>query len=780
MTNSKNNPSRSFCAFLRQPQKNRLSRLAFSLIGLGLLSASMTAGAVSLGDVTYRSRLGEALKLEIPLKISAGEQLDASCISLGSAPTNDMSDIPWVSQAKLDIRQTEKGVVLSISARPAKHPALMLGVVIKCGISLRRDYALLLDPPIASESFAVQDAPAVIPRSESVPGNKHSSRSSNIPAQTWITGQGESLESVALVLYPTDPSARKRFIRKTLASARRTSGIHSPSDLLEPGTEIGILPNARPSTDKSIRRQERPADPIDERVSPAAEAKKAKTNTPGEKRDRILISEAGESALQLATTIGQRPEMSAQDRIRLRNELQLIAILDEKNAQHLELKERLKQLEALQARLKAEAASVENDLKAIQSPSAQTAIGSGASIASTSDTPIAVSAKKPVISPSANTTTSVAKRSPWYKTLLIPLLLLVLAAGILALILQQRKKKEALDLPLPVEPELPPAGATETASEPLPRDEDLLMEPLSPSDIWPETSSQNLSAKAIEGAVGPLSSLGASSILQTESEEEHNSAVELAEIMMSFGRIQGAAQTLSDFIRANPRQAVKPWLKLLEVYRVANMRMEFDALSIQLNKTFNVKPVPWDEFEIALRAPESIEDMSHIVPHLCALWGKREGQAYLHQLLRDNRQGTRAGFPLAIIDEILLLLSILEDQLGAYKPEAISDEENPLLAENVASQAPAPQNPTLTNRFTAKPLITPPILAPLIPETPLFEKSLSIMAQTPLGSESVLNSDLFLTEPLGLDLIDMDLLTKTLHINLDELTEPPQEEESPK
>ena len=736
----------------------------------------MPAGAVGLGDVVYRSKLGEALKLEIPLKISAGEQLDASCISLGSAPANDMSDIPWVSQAKLDIRQTDRGAVLSISARPSKHPALMLGVVVKCGISLRRDYALLLDPPVASESFAIQDTSVMPLRSESASGYKRGLRSSKTPAQTWITGQGESLESVAQVLYPTDPSARKRFIRKSLASARRTSGIHSPSDLLEPGTEIEILPNANPSTENLPRRLEKPSAPIAEQVSSSVETKQAKTNIPGEKRNRILISEAGESALQLATTIAQRPEMSAQDRARLKNELQLIAVLDKKNAQHLELKERLRQLEALQARLKAEAANVENDLKATQSSAAQTAAGSGASIASTSVAPIAVSTEKPPAGPSADAPASVAKRSPWYKVLLTPLLLLVLAASILALILQQRKKKESVALPLQVEPELPPARTTETTSEPSPSDEDLLMEPLSPSDIWPETSSQSFSAKAIEGAVGPLSSLGTSSVLQTESEEEHNSAVELAEIMMSFGRIQGAAQTLSDFIRANPRQAVKPWLKLLEVYRVANMRMEFDALSIQLNKTFNVKPVPWDEFEVALRAPESIEDLDHIAPRLCALWGKREGQAYLHQLLRDNRQGTRVGFPLAIIDEILLLLSIMEDQLGAYRPEAISDEENPLPAEGMV-----PQAPILANRFMTEPLpplAPPPLSAPIIPEAPFFEKSLSIMAQTPLGTESVLESgNTSSADVLDFDLIDIDLLTKTLHINLDELTEPPSSEE---
>ena len=147
--------------------------------------------------------------------------------------------------------------------------------------------------------------------------------------------------------------------------------------------------------------------------------------------------------------------------------------------------------------------------------------------------------------------------------------------------------------------------------------------------------------------------------------------------MMSFGRVQGAAQTLADFIRGNPKQAVVPWLKLLEVYKTADMRAEFDGLTQQLNRTFNVKVVEWDDFDMEKASSETIERMPHIIAELERLWGTVECQAYLHKLLRDNRDGTRQGFPLAVIDDILCLLGILNQHLGAYR-EATPDAGNPV------------------------------------------------------------------------------------------------------
>ena len=148
---------------------------------------------------------------------------------------------------------------------------------------------------------------------------------------------------------------------------------------------------------------------------------------------------------------------------------------------------------------------------------------------------------------------------------------------------------------------------------------------------------------------------------------EYETALELADIMVSFGRLQGAAETLSEFIRTNPKQALTPWIKLLEVYRAAEMQTEFDALAKQLNKAFNVRTVTWSNFDSARRLEGSVEAMPHILERLQSLWGTRDCQAYIDYILRDNREGTRQGLGLGIVDDLLVLNGILEAELGRYE-----------------------------------------------------------------------------------------------------------------
>ncbi|MDR1661030.1 MAG: hypothetical protein LBR95_01165 [Azoarcus sp.] len=159
--------------------------------------------------------------------------------------------------------------------------------------------------------------------------------------------------------------------------------------------------------------------------------------------------------------------------------------------------------------------------------------------------------------------------------------------------------------------------------------------------------------------------------------QAHDSTIELAEIMLSFGRINSAAEALASFIDSNPKAAVAPWLKLLEVYRESGQRAEFDKTARKLNKTFNARAVDWDNFVESRNPAHGLEEMSHITQRLQQLWGTRECQAYLQYLLRDNRDETRRGFSLTAIDDILCLNAILEYDLGPYTGplEAFSSNE---------------------------------------------------------------------------------------------------------
>ena len=163
-----------------------------------------------------------------------------------------------------------------------------------------------------------------------------------------------------------------------------------------------------------------------------------------------------------------------------------------------------------------------------------------------------------------------------------------------------------------------------------------------------------------------LDSQSLKALVAEKNVRNRDSTIELAEIMLSFGRINSAAEALADFIEKNPKEAFAPWLKLLEVYRANGQRTEFNRIAQKLNQTFNVWTVDWDNFNDTLTPAHSLETMTHIVERLQKLWGTRECQAYLQTLLRDTRDETRRGFPLATIDDILSLNDILEYYLGPY------------------------------------------------------------------------------------------------------------------
>jgi hypothetical protein len=147
-------------------------------------------------------------------------------------------------------------------------------------------------------------------------------------------------------------------------------------------------------------------------------------------------------------------------------------------------------------------------------------------------------------------------------------------------------------------------------------------------------------------------------------------ALDLAEIMLSFGRVTGAAKTLQEYVTANPQEALRPWIRLLQIYQDNGMREEFEAMALKLNRNFNVEIIRWQgdeprkELELlplgtAQQAAVTLEEIPHIRGRIVSLWGSADCGAYLEQLLRDNRDGQRSGFALPVVEEVLFLIDLL-------------------------------------------------------------------------------------------------------------------------
>ena len=135
--------------------------------------------------------------------------------------------------------------------------------------------------------------------------------------------------------------------------------------------------------------------------------------------------------------------------------------------------------------------------------------------------------------------------------------------------------------------------------------------------------------------------------------------LQLAEIMLSMGMTQGAAQTLIEYTEANPRQAVYHWLKLLAIYRDTGQRKDFEETAEKLRKFFNIQAAGTTGGDPG-EAP-TLEGFPRVAEQIVQLWSQpEECQAYLRQLLEDNRNGSRIGFPQSVAEEFLLLGEILK------------------------------------------------------------------------------------------------------------------------
>jgi hypothetical protein len=156
---------------------------------------------------------------------------------------------------------------------------------------------------------------------------------------------------------------------------------------------------------------------------------------------------------------------------------------------------------------------------------------------------------------------------------------------------------------------------------------------------------------------------------------ELDHALDLAEVMLSYGRTGGAMQTLKDHLDNYPTASVRPWLKLLELFRQTGMREDFERAAATVHGHFNVRVPGWDEgvageplrsfFDDEERTELlCLEQIPHILAKVQATWPGPACLDYLRHLLADNRDGERLGFPVSVVAEILLLEDILIDRMA--------------------------------------------------------------------------------------------------------------------
>jgi hypothetical protein len=152
-------------------------------------------------------------------------------------------------------------------------------------------------------------------------------------------------------------------------------------------------------------------------------------------------------------------------------------------------------------------------------------------------------------------------------------------------------------------------------------------------------------------------------------EDDERSMLDLAEVMLSFGRVRGATDTLAEYIEQNLPASISPWRMLLDLYRRGGEQAAFESLATRMRARFNANIPPWDELTQPISGLKTLEDFPHVLQKAGETWGSQTCFDYLHGLTHDTRAGQRSGFPLEVVEEIALLMQILE---SAYKVKRTS------------------------------------------------------------------------------------------------------------
>lgn len=593
---------------------NKLS----SIVALTAALTPALASAIGLGEIALHSRIGEPLMAEVPI-ISSHEAPLATCFSMVALRG---SDFPVITNAKPRLIKRGSSYILQIvGTRPVSEPIFAVGIRANCGYDIEREYVLMPEPPIelAHSVGTVVEQPA--------PAAK-----AGKPA-SWLAREGETLEDIADAQTPANATERQRL----LAGLKRANPTLDPDMPLAEGTAVRMPSPQRAKAPRPERAEaattqglqlDRPAAP----KAPPPKPRQASVPRT-DKTDRLVLGAASTPpAPSSSGNSGLSSLAEAEERLlKLETTLHLLTREMEKMDQAIELA--TKSIEA------------QNRLQQADSPQA------------------------PPPGPSIQTQAAPATTSSstnWPELLLSAAIGAGISVGMAQYLGRRRRYPGDDEAPLafsgyraevapsvlpPVKPVAKAAPSVPQAAPPMP-----IRLPDPPPQPEAEFPVPRLPECDIPLQPEP-------NLIEARNEDEH-SVLELAEIMLSFGRLRGAAETLAEHIDETMSQSIEPWSMLLDLYRRGGMREEFEALAVKMRQRFNARIPAWNESTTPVSGLNTLEDFPHVLQKASSLWGTQASIDYLYSLVHDTRAGQRNGFPLEVVEEIALLIRVLVDGYG--------------------------------------------------------------------------------------------------------------------
>ena len=140
---------------------NKLKRVsAAALAGATLALASGTSLGMGFGRPVSHAVLGEPLRVSVPLRLEAGEALDASCVSVEVFYGDDKLSASQIQVSLTGGSGREASVQVRTTA-PITEPIVTYHVIAGCQAKINRQFVALADPPGMSFAPVRVTAPVI-------------------------------------------------------------------------------------------------------------------------------------------------------------------------------------------------------------------------------------------------------------------------------------------------------------------------------------------------------------------------------------------------------------------------------------------------------------------------------------------------------------------------------------------------------------------------------------------------------------------------------------------
>jgi pilus assembly protein FimV len=639
--------------------ETRSARVRVAVL-IALMSVASPLAALSLGAEQVTSRLGQPLRLVVPLLGEGASSLEARCFRIVTAPRSD--GIYVVTQGRIELQTNTAPPQLLVRGNQAlDEPIVRISIEVGCDAPIRRDYTLLIDPPTTS---AVETRPA-----NQVP--------STVAPPQAVLNQPDRPASPVTTSEPLPPPAATSAPRTRAPSDGRTKlSATAKSDTKRPTAPRTAIPGA------SKLRGSAGATQRDQLQVGASDASGG-----------ARIDEAALAALAV-------PRLRVSSDLALTNPANLPGTPTVDELQAAINKDRRERLFAapidsdIAPRLEADLVVAQRRLAELQ---LQLAAAGGAASPPTTAEPAAPASSK----------AAPAKTAPdadgWNRLTWLWLPGIALVIGLFAFLIRQRRAPKAspfdaqmsdandelvddartiaLDTTVgstqnnkkggvsasltshasesqveatPPAPSLSPLPATSSTSAPS----------STPTARASETRTPIIATRAEREASDRLNN----PLFQLRDTESHVDVTELsqvteeAQVYADLGRNDQAIELLRDHIddQSGDRLSPAPWLMIFELYRKTSNRRGYDELAPLFRKRFNGRVPEWDNYGHELALDDGLEAFPHLVARIERDWGTGEARKFLEELLYDNRGGSRLGFSLAAYRDILLLLQVHE------------------------------------------------------------------------------------------------------------------------